>query len=72
MIEKKLYSDPRWWDDPKPRSSLCGTCKYDLGFLKCVKHGEIPIGLLRKSFPGCEGFDENYCQYREEKTEEES
>lgn len=81
-MKQKPYSHPRWWDNPMPRFSLCDTaCKYRLDILKsekrgempfviCEKRGEIPWEIFDKSFPGTEMFDENYCQYREEKTEE--
>ncbi|MCI8748492.1 MAG: hypothetical protein HFH67_11625 [Lachnospiraceae bacterium] len=68
-MEKKLYSDPRWWDNPMPKSSLCPECIYWQGFLKCDKYEQkVPMEVLDKSFPGTENFDENYCPYRTEKT----
>lgn len=60
-----LYSDRRWHDNPMPRSSLCGECKYWRGFLKCDKYEQgIPGEIRRKSYSGTEDFDENYCPYR--------
>lgn len=68
-MEKKLYSDPRWWDNPMPKSNLCPECIYWQEFLGCDKYKpEIPMEILKKSFPGTEDFDENYCPYRTEKT----
>ncbi len=66
-MDKKLYSDPRWWDNPMPKSSLCGKCVYWRGFLKCDKYEDrIPDEIRKKSYVGTENFDENYCPYREE------
>lgn len=66
-MEKKPYSDPRWWDNPMPKSSACGNCKFYQGFLKCEKYNpKIPMAILDKSFPGTEEFDENYCPHRTE------
>lgn len=62
---KKPYSDKRWWDDPKPISSLCGECALWRGFGKCDKYEtKVPKEIMDKSFPGTEKFDENYCPYR--------
>ena len=64
-MEKELYSDRRWWDNPMPKSSMCAECKYGRGFLKCDKYEtKVPREILDKSFPGTENFDENYCPYR--------
>ena len=68
-MKKKLFSHPRWWDVPVSRTSLCTTCKYWLGFENCIKRGKVPLEMIKKSFRGSENFDENYCRYREEKTE---
>ena len=68
-MKKKSYSDPRWWDNPTPISSLCGKCRYWHGFGKCDKYEtKVPQEILNKSFPGTENYDENYCPYREEKS----
>ena len=67
MMEKKPYSDRRWWDNPGFVGSLCNNCKFGPAF-ECKKYPNgIPRELLFKSFPGTENFDENYCPYREEK-----
>ena len=64
-MEKKLYSDHRWWDNPMPKSSLCAECKYWQGFLKCDKYEQgIPDKIRKKSYIGTEDFDENYCIHR--------
>ncbi len=64
----KPYSNSRWWDNPMPVDSLCNNCKYYQGYLNCGKRkSKIQRDILDKSFPGTEKFDENYCQYREEK-----
>lgn len=62
---EKLYSDPRWWDNPAPKSSACRNCKFYQGSLKCEKYAQkIPIDVLNKSFLGTKQFDENYCSHR--------
>lgn len=61
------YSHPRWWDNPMPKASACGNCKFYQGFLKCEKYdSKIPMDILDRSFPGTENFDEAYCPYRTE------
>lgn len=67
IMEKKPYSDSRWWDNPMPVDSACGNCRFYQGFLKCEKYSpKIPMNILDKSFPGTAEFDENYCTYRTE------
>ena len=67
-MEKKPYSDHRWWDNPMPISSLCNSCENWLGRVKCKKYeDEVPREILNKSFPRTENFKENYCEYRKEK-----
>lgn len=67
-MEKKPYSDRRWWDNPMPIFSLCGKCKHWRGRDKCDKYDSIiPEKVMDKSFPGTEEYDENYCPYRTEK-----
>lgn len=62
----KPYSDDRWHGNPEFIPSLCGNCKHWKGFGKCEKYDQkVPEGILCKSFPGTEKYDENYCQYRE-------
>lgn len=67
-MEKKPYSDRRWWDNPMPISSYCNDCKHWKGFGKCDKYENgVPKEILDKSFPNHADFNENYCEYREEK-----
>lgn len=67
-MDKKLYSDRRWWDNPMPISSLCGKCSRWHGFGKCDKYKDsVPEEVLEKSFPGTEKFDNDYCPYRKNK-----
>lgn len=67
-MEKKPYSDRRWWDNPMPISSLCNICENWLGRGKCKKYQDkVPREILEKSFPGTERFEEDYCEYRKEK-----
>lgn len=69
-MEKRPYSDHRWWDNPMPKDSACGRCKFYHGFLKCEKYEPtIPTDILDKSFLGTVTFDENYCPYRTEEDE---
>lgn len=68
MMEKKPYSERRWWDNPMPISSLCDKCIYWKGFGKCEKYEDkVPRETLNKSFPGTENFQEDYCPYRRSK-----
>lgn len=61
----KPYSDRRWWDVPKAISSQCNECCYDGDFAKCEKYPDgIPKEILKQSFPGMEGYKEDYCSYR--------
>ncbi len=44
---KKPYSDPRWWDNPCPITSQCGTCKhFKLGTTSCKAFDKIPKDIL--------------------------
>ena len=66
-MEKKPYSDRRWWDSPGFIASLCGKCKFGPSS-QCSKFPSgVPRELWVKSFPGTENFEENYCPYREDK-----
>ena len=66
---EKPYSDSRWWDNPKPIFSQCGKCRCWHGFGKCDKYtAGIPEDIMRKSFPGTQNYDKDYCPYREDKT----
>lgn len=44
-MEKKPYSDPRWWDNPKPKGTQCNSCKHFYGFRKCKA---FPDGIPRE------------------------
>lgn len=60
------YSDKRWHDNPGFVPSLCNSCSNWLGRGKCKKYmPKIPNEIMDKSFPGMEEFDEDYCEYRE-------
>lgn len=63
----KLYSDNRWWDDPKPVTSMCCSCKHYCGPMQCDQYGTVPMEILDKSFPepGTGKYDKEYCAYRE-------
>jgi hypothetical protein len=46
-MEKKPYSDARWWDDPKPEMAACGRCVHYITRGKCRAFpDEIPRELL--------------------------
>lgn len=64
-MEKKPFSDKRWWDNPMPISSDCSSCQYTKGFGKCDKYPEgIPKEMRDQSFPGTENYNRHYCNYR--------
>ena len=45
-MTKQLYSDSRWWDNPKPRTPVCCTCKHYIGVVdghvSCKAFSKIP------------------------------
>lgn len=46
-MEKKPFSDARWWDNPHPIVSQCGYCKhFKRGTLSCKAFELIPKDLL--------------------------
>jgi len=63
-MDKKPYSDSRWWDDPKPCDVSCNSCAHYFGFAKCKAFpNEIPRELLLsvevrhdKPYPGDGGY----------------
>lgn len=64
-MEKKPYSDPRWWDNPMPSFSDCGACIYHRGRRKCDKYPEgIPDKIMGRSFPRTDTYKKKYCKYR--------
>lgn len=34
-MNKKLYSDSRWWDNPQAKDVQCNSCTHYRGFAKC-------------------------------------
>lgn len=46
-MEKKPYSDPRWWDNPQPIIVQCGLCKhYKRGTRSCKAFNYIPHDIF--------------------------
>lgn len=46
-MEKKLYSDSRWWDNPHPIAAQCGNCKhFKRGTISCKAFVKIPKDIL--------------------------
>ena len=46
-MEKKPYSDPRWWDNPHPIMTQCGICKhFKRGTTGCKAFARIPKDVL--------------------------
>ncbi len=44
---KKPYSDSRWWDNPHPIMTQCGTCKhFKRGTISCKAFSKIPKDIL--------------------------
>ncbi len=65
-MERKSYSDRRWYDAPMAITSQCCECIHWRGFGECEFYApRIPMELTKKSFPGTRNYDEYYCQYRE-------
>lgn len=61
-MEKKPYSDRRWWEAPKAFDSACSSCIRYRGYLKCDTYPEgIPKELIKQSFPDTEKYKESYC-----------
>ena len=50
-MEKKKYSDPRWWDNPMPRIPHCGYCKHYVGIVdgrvSCKAFKQIPKDIMK-------------------------
>lgn len=49
-MEKKPYSDARWWDNPMPHTPQCGKCKNYIGYIDgllcCKAFDSIPRDIV--------------------------
>lgn len=62
-MDKKPYSDNRFWDNPQAKDVQCNSCTYYKGFAKCEAFPDgIPRELLtvaithKKAYKGDNGF----------------
>lgn len=70
-MEKKPYSDRRWWEASAGIDSQCGDCIHWHGFGVCDCYSPlVPEELMAQSFPGTENYKEDYCPYREMKEDQ--
>ena len=52
-MEKKPYSDRRWWEAPKAFDSACNSCTRYHGYAKCDTYPDgIPGAVIRQSALG--------------------
>lgn len=50
-MEKKPYSDPRWWDNPMGVPSQCNDCRHYNGDATCLAFPEgIPKEIASNKF----------------------
>ena len=48
-MEKKPYSDRRWWEAPKAFDSACNSCTRYHGYAKCDTYPDgIPGAVIRQ------------------------
>ena len=61
-MEKKPYSDRRWWEAPKAFDSDCSSCTRYHGYAKCDTYPDgIPREVIRQSAPGTNNYKEDFC-----------
>lgn len=61
-MEKKSYSDRRWWEAPKAFDSACSSCVRYHGYAKCDTYPDgIPIEIIKQSFPDTNNYKEDFC-----------
>lgn len=68
-MDKKPYSDSRWWDNPQPLDVQCNSCKNFYGFRKCRAFPDgIPKELLTDKFTHKKAYKgDNGIRYEEKK-----
>lgn len=67
-MEKKPYSDRRWWEAPKAFASECSECIHDHGYAKCDKYPKgIPKEILNQSCKGTPEYKKGYCSNLQKK-----
>ena len=64
-MEKKPYSDRRWWEEPKAFDSACNSCTRYHGYAKCDTYPDgIPGAVIRQSALGTNNYKEDLCRKR--------
>ena len=71
-MEKKPYSDRRWWEAPKAFDSACNSCTRYHGYANCVTYlvgflcdiypDGIPREVIRQSALGTNNYKEDFCR----------
>ena len=67
-MEKKPYSDRRWWEAPKAFDSACNSCTRYHGYAKCDTYPDgIPGAVIRQSALGTNNYKEDFCRDMQKK-----
>lgn len=62
-MEKKPYSDRRWWEAPKAFDSACNSCTRYHGYAKCDIYPDgIPREVIRQSALGTNNYKEDFAE----------
>ena len=67
-MEKKPYSDRRWWEAPKAFDSACNSCTRYHGYAKCDIYPDgIAREVIRQSALGTNNYKEDFCRDMQKK-----